>query len=269
MGKDLCILLMLGAFLLFPASSEAIESKTRVVVNKYLLSINGYHSPFATITLSTGNSKTIATAISDSKGYFYISKIPINNMVSAICIKAVDSKKTGEAKGCISIKTPIIQNPNFNDVFLPPSIGVSEKRILLGQNAKVYGLTMPNATVNISINSKISTIEADLNGYYEKSFEEKNLGIYHLIAFAKIGSKSSLSPFSGATIEVVGSSSMQNFLGRNNLSTKSLIQNFENTFKTNPLSLLPLSFIIALVLVVGGSKLYIFISSKRRKKYRF
>ena len=70
----------------------------------------------------------------------HVSNILINSAETTYCFQAVDFRRVGESDACITIPGPIIQDVTYKDVFLPPTIGISEKQINAGPPATDPGL---------------------------------------------------------------------------------------------------------------------------------
>lgn len=187
------------------AANKQIEHGTTVnaTVAGFYLSITGFQSPNASIIITTQNGLFIASTTADSKGYFTISNTLISDALSGFCFQAVDFKRLGESYACINISSPIIKDLVYKDIFLPPTIGLSKKQINAGQNAIIYGYTMPNGTVFLTIENKIITLTADSNGYYQYIYENVKPGVYRLSATGELNGVKSLTPMRGATLEAL------------------------------------------------------------------
>ena len=183
-----------------PVSKGAVVNAT---VGGFYLSITGYQSPYASILITTQNGQFISSTTADSKGYFTISNVLINEAISEICLQAVDFKRLGESYSCINLSSEVTNALVYKDIFLPPTIGLSKKIINAGQNAIIYGYTMPNGTVYLTIEDKIITLTADSNGYYQYTYENVKAGVYRLSASGELHGIKSLAPMKDATLEVL------------------------------------------------------------------
>lgn len=183
-----------------PISKENVVNAT---VEGFYLSISGYQSPYASLVITTQNGQFIASTTADSKGYFTISKVLVNDTISGFCLQAVDFKRLGESYSCINISSEVTKDLVYNDIFLPPTIGLSKKQINAGQNAVIFGYTMPNGTVYLTIEDKIITLTADATGYYQYTYENVKAGVYRLSAAGELNGLKSLTPLKGATLEAL------------------------------------------------------------------
>lgn len=179
------------------------ENVVNATVEGIYLSITGFQSPYASIILTTQNGQFLASTTADSKAYFTISNILINSTLSEVCLQAVDFKRLGESYSCINISSLITKDLVYQNIFLPPTIGLSKKKINAGQNAVIFGYTMPNGTVYLTIEDKIITLKADENGYYQYIYENVKAGVYRLSATGELNGAKSLTPMRGATLEAL------------------------------------------------------------------
>jgi len=184
-----------------PEFSESGSSVIRASVGRFYLSISGYQSPFASIVLTTKSGQFLRSTTADSGGYFTLTDILITEDFSGFCLIAVDFKRIGESEACIDIDTPVTQNLTYADIFLPPTIGLSRKIINAGEDAEIYGYTMPFAKVYLTINEEVVTLTADSTGFYKYLFEDVPAGSYTFSATAELNGKSSLPPTKKVTLE--------------------------------------------------------------------
>ncbi len=195
------ILLSWAIIFLAPATASAAnynfklstETTINAQVGKYYLDISGYVSPFASVVLST-DGIFLRSTVADSKGNFYITGVLINAGFSHFCLEAVDFKRIGDSYTCIQVP-PAVGSIKKDDIFLPPTLGISKTSIAEGEEFQAFGYTMPNAYVTLKLgNGRTETVLADGTGYY--IFKIKNLpsGSYELFATARYNNQDSLSP---------------------------------------------------------------------------
>ncbi len=183
----------------FPKYSYANSSYTAPSVNvnasigSYYLNLSGFIAPYASIVL-IGDGNILRTVVADSTGYFYITSVLVNKGLTNLCFDAVDVKRLGESYSCITIP-PITGNYSKNDIFLPPTFGVQRDQINVGDNAIIWGYSMPNAkvTVYLSDGRKV-TVTADNTGFYQVTFKIDKAGTYEFFADATFNNQSSLEP---------------------------------------------------------------------------
>ncbi len=264
-GLLLILVNQLQAVTLFPNFSQSKSTVVTATVGQFHLSVSGFQSPYASIILKTDTGIFLGSTTADSKGYFSISNILINSSVLRYCFQAVDFKRIGESDACIDIAGPINGDVSKTDIFLPPTIGLSKKQISAGQNAIIYGYSMPGATVYLDIEGKVITITADDSGFYTYTYAKVPSGIFHISATASLADTKSLTPTNDVVLE--------------SLSVPQEITNggkkvVEQIKKKVPFNLLPFLLIALALLVAIGILLYklrlhfwmIFIDFLRRRK---
>ncbi len=250
---------------LFPQFSQSKSTVVTATVGTYHLTVSGYQSPYASIILKTQNGVFLASTTADSNGYFSISNILINSSVLTYCFQAVDFKRIGESDACITLDGPISSDVTKNNIFLPPTIGLSKKQINAGQNAIIYGYSMPGATVYLYIEGKIVTLLADSTGFYTYTYKNVPEGTFRITTSAELNGDKSLDPTNDVVLESLSVGQQITNEGKKTI---------EKVKKAVPFNLLPF-FLIALgFLVAIGFLLYklkfriwvIFIDFLRRRK---
>ncbi len=191
----------LQAVTLYPKFSKSGNSVVTATVGQFHITVSGYQSPYASIILKTQSGTFLASTTADAKGYFSISNILINSSNLQYCFQAVDFKRIGESNSCITITGTIDKDLNYPDIFLPPTIGLSKKQINAGQDAIIFGYSMPGATVYLDIEGKVITVTADDTGYYTYTYKNVPEGIFRISASAELASKKSLAPTNDVILE--------------------------------------------------------------------
>lgn len=158
-------------------------------VGDFYLNISGYIAPYASIVL-TADGVFLRSTVADSKGYFYISSILMKRESKEICLDAIDFKRIGESFTCF--KVPL--SGRMDNIFLPPTLGLSKTEIGEGENVIAAGYSMPHALVKLHFNGKVLTVFADETGYYEFKLDNIKAGKYELYATAEYDNKESLEP---------------------------------------------------------------------------
>lgn len=229
------------------------------------LTISGYQSPYASIILKTKNDVFLASTTADANGYFSISNVLINSSELTYCFLATDFKRIGISESCITFEGGIAGDVTKSDIFLPPTIALSKKVIQAGQDASIFGYTMPGAIVSISIDGKIVTVTADATGYYTYLYENVPQGTFTISSTATFANNPSLEPTNNVILD--------------SRSVTQLIQEegekvVEQVRKTLPFNVWPF-FLLALALLTAiGVLLYklrfrpwvIFVDFLRRRK---
>ncbi len=246
----------------YPEFSKSGSSTVKASVGRFYLSVTGYQSPFASVVLTTKSGQFLRSTVADKEGYFTLTDILITQDFNGFCLTAVDFKRIGESEACIDITTPITEDLSYKDIFLPPTIGLSKKVINAGENAEIYGYTMPFAKVYLSLNDEIITLTADSTGFYRYLFKNVPAGSYTFSAAAELNGKKSLPPTKKVTLEA------RSLVGRISEIPKEAAAKL-------PLSNIGLILLALLLLIAIGIllyklrfKLWVIIVDKFRKRHR-
>ncbi|OGH35814.1 MAG: hypothetical protein A3B38_03155 [Candidatus Levybacteria bacterium RIFCSPLOWO2_01_FULL_36_13] len=165
----------------------------------FYLTVSGYIAPFASIVLTSDGVYLRATT-ADENGYFTIPEVLIKKGFSKFCFDAIDFRRLGESFSCKTIP-PATGSVTIEDIFLPPTLGLSRSTIEAGGSTTAWGYTMPNATVILNFAGKNLTIKADSTGFYQFVLNNVQAGIYELSAKAKLNDKKSLDPQKKVTLK--------------------------------------------------------------------
>ncbi|MBI2075036.1 MAG: hypothetical protein HYT83_04340, partial [Candidatus Levybacteria bacterium] len=131
-----------------PVSSFSTE--VTASVGELYLSISGFISPYASVVLTMQDGTFLRASVADEKGNFYISQVLIKRGFSGFCLTAIDFKRLGESTTCIKFP-PASANIIMNNIFLPPTLGLSRTEIAEGSTAIAFGYTMPNSIVTLKL----------------------------------------------------------------------------------------------------------------------
>lgn len=172
-----------------PPPSTKVEAK----VGDFYLNLSGLSSPFASVVLSSSGD-FLASTVANSQGFFSINNVLVKKGFSGFCLLAVDFKKIGDSYTCISIP-PANENVTKNNIFLPPTLGLSKSQVGMGEDVSAFGYTMPGAEVFLDFGRGIrKTVFADTTGYYVFRIGNLPSGRYELFATSKYKELTSLSP---------------------------------------------------------------------------
>lgn len=196
LGYKFCVLIILAScFVLLDSGSANAQTSTTVKasVGKYYLTVSGYASPFASIVMSS-NSIFMASTVADPKGNFLIQRVLVNEGFTDFCLEAVDVKRIGDSFTCFKIP-PVSGDTKMRDIFLPPTMGLSGKKIAPGSSVFASGYSMPNAKVIINISKDIIIeTKADASGFYKVEIKDLPVGKYKLFATARYDNRDSEKP---------------------------------------------------------------------------
>lgn len=187
------LIVFLLYFLVFIPQASAQATNVSASVGKYYFSVSGFVSPFASVVMNS-NSFFMASTVADAKGNFVINSVLINEGFSDFCLEAIDVKRIGDSYTCFKID-PLMGDGRKENIFLPPTLGLSGKKINPGSSVFASGYTMPYATVKISISKDIEIeIIADKDGFYKYEIKDIPAGKYSLFATANYERKDSEKP---------------------------------------------------------------------------
>lgn len=229
------------------------------------LTLSGFQSPYASIVLKTSTGIFLASTTADANGYFSISNVPINSTELTYCFLVADFKRVGVSESCITLDGPITGDVTKDNIFLPPTIAISKEVINAGQNASIFGYTMPGAIVTLNIGGKIVNVTADDTGFYTYEYKNVPAGKITITATATFDGTGSLEPKNSVTLQA--------------LTTTQLVQEggkkvIEKVEKAIPFNFLPFILLALLLLAIIGFLLYklkirpwvIFVDFMRRRK---
>lgn len=171
-------------------------------VGEYTLSISGYIAPNASISL-TVDGVLLRGTVANAEGYFSLTAIKIKKDIQKFCLTAVDFRQFGDSYTCIDVP-PGSGNINQQNIFLPPTFGLSRTEVNAGSVAIGRGYSMPGArvTLHLSNGTTLSTT-ADATGYYEISISGLSAGTYTMYADATFNNKQSLRPIRSKELKVL------------------------------------------------------------------
>lgn len=269
--KLILALLVFFSFMLFLTNTMSAQGKAVSIgatVGTITLSVSGYQSPYASIILKTKTGTFIASTTSDANGYFYISNRLINASELTYCFAAVDFKRVGLSESCIAIPGPIAGDLVYSDVFLPPTIGLSTKKINAGQDAIIFGYSMPGATVHLSISGNVVSVTADAGGYYSYIYENVPEGTFTISATASLVNNKSLTPTNDVVLESLSIS--EQLIDTGEKITEEIKKKAFLPFNLWPFILLVLAFLTAIGILLYKLKLghvvpFIYFFRKRKK----
>lgn len=211
MNKLFIILFFLS--IVFPREVSAQSTNVSASVGKYYVTIRGYVSPFASVVMSQ-DSIFMASTVADPEGNFTLNNVFVNEGFTDFCLEAIDVKRVGDSYTCLKIE-PVFKDLSKNDIFLPPTLGLSGQKINPGSSVFASGYSMPNAKVIINLSKDIKLeILADKNGFYKYEIKDIPAGKYSLFATAQHENKNSEKPTRTKDLEAlsIGGLLQQNLL---------------------------------------------------------
>ncbi len=166
-------------------SGGPTNSPTPTLTSKDIyINISGLASPNATIVV-TSKDIFLTSLVASSEGFFSMKQIKVDQQNGTVCFDTTDFKRLGSSYVCLPI--PNTKEKFTNDsVFLPPTMGLSARRITQGGSTYAFGYTMPNSNIatHISANKTIQS-QANDSGFYKVQVKNLPVGTYYLFATAK------------------------------------------------------------------------------------
>lgn len=191
-----------GSFKVEIGGTVGSTSATPVINNSISVSISGFASPNASIVLLDSSNNSITTITAGPSGNFTITGLLLPTGSAQYCFRVIDFKRLGTSESCMTINPSTLST--ITNVYLPPTIGVEKAEISEGQEAVIYGYTMPNAKVKLRLSTgEIVTITADENGYYEYRNDALKAGDYSFVASASYNATDSLESKTAAKLRAL------------------------------------------------------------------
>lgn len=182
------------------SSKSATPSPNQISTPSVLVTITGFSSPNASIVIVDASGTSIATLTADAGGNFTATNLNMSVTAAEYCFRVVDFKRLGTSESCMTID-PTTQS-TISNIYLPPTIGVERAEISEGEEAVIYGYTMPGATVRLRLSTgDIVSITADETGYYEYRNNALAAGDYSFVASASYNSTDSLDAKNSALLK--------------------------------------------------------------------
>lgn len=161
------------------------NSPTPTLTSKDIyINVSGLASPNATIVVTSKNI-FLTSLVANSEGYFSMNQIKVDQQNGSVCFDTTDFKRIGSSYVCVPIPNTK-ENFTNSSLFLPPTMGLSARRITQSGSAYAFGYTMPKSSVTTFI-SETKTIKSEANdsGYYKVQVKDLPVGTYYLFATAK------------------------------------------------------------------------------------
>lgn len=173
-----------------PVATQSGTTNIKVTIAGNVLTLSGYIAPYASIVL-TIDTTVVTSTTADSLGNFSFSNVSVPKATTQVCLNAVDYKKLGTSKACITV-IPIDGVITKTGVFLPPTLGVQRTDVQVGDKALAFGYGMPGAIITVHLNNSAGcTVTAEQTGYYTCSLTISKAGSNELFADAVLNSKPS------------------------------------------------------------------------------
>jgi len=238
----------------FAASTTATQSgtvTTSATIRGNTFTISGFTSPFASVVV-TASSQFIVSTTADAQGNFS-APVTIALNTTNLCLDTVDFKRLGSSQTCINTATT-----NPIGLFLPPTIGLLSTTVDAGQNATIYGYSLPRSSVIINPQNlpenQTYTVTTDETGYYSYTVESVPAGTFVFSAVGEVLGAQSLPPTGGVELKALS------LFEQASTTAQDLTQSLASSIPASYLTpiLLTILFLIICILV--------FLYIKKRKK---
>ena len=140
------------------------------------VNFSGFSSPFARIHI-VQNGKTIATTLADSNAHFEFSLSGLVNNVYLFSIYSEDSNDRKSSFLSLPIYIKTSATINIDNIYLPPTIDISKTEVKRGNSIYIFGKSIPNSLVTISLNNYNSEY------IYKVTSDDKGIYFYNLNTF--------------------------------------------------------------------------------------
>lgn len=157
----------------------------------------------------------VVTTIADPEANFNvsISNLATGNYTFSVYGADSEGRRSSVFTFPIYITSGVVTN--IGGIFLAPTIAVDKSEVKRGDNIAIFGQSIPNAKVMISVNSAQEFFEqtvSDKNGVYLYDFDTSPLALATHTTKSKTATSSLISPFSNVVSFVVGNKTVLNSL---------------------------------------------------------
>ena len=201
-----CVIIVFSLSYLFFLSTNVFaqtDVSLRASVGKYNFTLSGFVSPFASIVMSQ-DSFYMSSGVANKEGFFALDPALVNEGFTNFCLEAIDVKRIGTSFTCFEIEA-IKQDFYKSDIFLPPTVGLSGRKITPNSSIFASGFSMPFSLVKVSLDdNKYIEATTDSRGYYKTEVKKLPPGEYVLFATSTYENQYSQIPTRKFTIESVG-----------------------------------------------------------------
>lgn len=173
-------------------------------VGRYYFSASGIVSPFASVVM-TSQDLFLSSTVANSEGRFALPQALVNDGFNNFCLEAIDIRRIGTSYTCFDTQPPE-RDFSKDEIFLPPTVGLSGRKIKPNSSITASGYTMPGSNVDVKLGEGYFVeAKANQDGYYKTEIKnEVPPGKYQLYATAVYGTKISEKPTRTFEIEVLG-----------------------------------------------------------------
>lgn len=178
----------------------------------------GYFAPITGVTLSgraypkstvtvLKDAQIAATTIADASANFSVSVTGLSGGNYIFSVYSEDSKGIRSSLLTFPVSVTSGATTNIGGIFITPTIAVDKSEIKRGDNIAIFGQSVPQADIVVSVNSEeefFGKTAADQNGAYLYNFDTVQLDMGQHFTKSKAAKDGAISSFSQAISFLVG-----------------------------------------------------------------
>ena len=141
-----------------PPAVKGIQAPTKVSarIGEYYLTLSGWTSPAALVTLSSSANSLSGRVTADQNGFFIFRFVFLPNTVGELCLIAQDT--SGQASPPLFLPEPANnQNTTIANILMPPTLNLSTGVVTNEETAIASGRTFPDSRVRVYLYSQPET----------------------------------------------------------------------------------------------------------------
>ncbi len=167
---------------------------------------SGRAYPKSAVTLLK-DAQIAATTVAGADANFQISISGLSGGNYIFSVYSEDSKGIRSSLLTFPVSVTSGATTNVSGIFIAPTIAVDKSEVKRGDNIAIFGQSVPNSEVTISVNSDeefFNKINADAGGVYLYNFDTSPLEMEQHFTKSKSAIKGEISSFSKAVSFIVG-----------------------------------------------------------------
>ncbi|MDD5720827.1 MAG: Ig-like domain-containing protein [Candidatus Pacebacteria bacterium] len=167
-------------------------------VSQTAVNFSGRAYPKSTVTILK-DAQIAAMTIADANANFSvtISELSVGNYIFSVYSEDDKGNRSPLLTFPVSVTSRV--TTNISSIFIAPSIAVDKSEVKRGENVAIFGQTVPQADITITINSDeeyYGKTLADASGAYLYNFDTSQLDMGQHYAKSKAALSGTFSPFS-------------------------------------------------------------------------
>ncbi len=137
---------------------KGIQAPTKVSarIGEYYLTLSGWTSPLALVTLTSSANSLSGRVTADQNGFFLFRFVFLPNKVGELCLIAQDTN--GQASPPLFLPEPVNnQNVVMENILMPPTLNLSTGIVTNEETAIASGRTFPDSRVRVYLYAQTET----------------------------------------------------------------------------------------------------------------